>query len=132
MTGVHDVDIDLTDNTDAGFYANGYRYAVMLVPDETVDGQSISVVLAYFEIGDIVTDITAEIEALLTTAVADSVPADGSRPSIAQGIYMLTQFMLERAVSGTTLTVKKPDGSTTLMTLTLNDAVNPTSVTRAT
>lgn len=52
LTGFHDVDIDLTDNTDSGFYAAGYLYAVVLAPDETVDSQTITgVVLAYFEIG---------------------------------------------------------------------------------
>lgn len=52
LAGVHDVDIDLTDNTDAGFYAAGYRYSVVLAPDETVDSQTITgVVLAEFEIG---------------------------------------------------------------------------------
>lgn len=52
LVGVHDVDIDLTDNTDAGFYAAGGFYSVMLAPDETVDGQTITgVVLATFDIG---------------------------------------------------------------------------------
>lgn len=53
LAGVHDVDIDLTDNTDSGFYDAGYLYAVMLSPDtETIDGQTITgLVLAYFEIG---------------------------------------------------------------------------------
>lgn len=52
LVGYHDVDIDLTDNSDAGFYAAGYLYAVVLAPDETVDGQTLTgVVLAYFEIG---------------------------------------------------------------------------------
>lgn len=52
LTGVHDIAIDLTDNSDAGFYAAGYRYSVVLAPDETVDSQTITgVVLAEFEIG---------------------------------------------------------------------------------
>lgn len=52
LTGVHDVDIDLTDNTDAGFYASGYFYSVVLSPDETIDGQTITgIILAEFEIG---------------------------------------------------------------------------------
>lgn len=53
LTGFHDVDIDLTDNTDAGFYAAGGFYSVVLAPDtETIDGQTITgLVLAYFEIG---------------------------------------------------------------------------------
>jgi len=58
LTGFHDVDIDLTDNTDAGFYASGYRYSVVLAPnDETIDSQTITgVVLAVFEIGPIPAD----------------------------------------------------------------------------
>lgn len=52
LTGFHDVDIDLTDNTDAGFYAAGSFYSIVLAPDETVDSQTLTgVVLAYFEIG---------------------------------------------------------------------------------
>lgn len=78
-------------------------------------------------------EVNAEVvDALATDVVADSVPADGSRPTIAQALYMLTQFMLERSVSGTTLTVNKPDGTTPLMTLTLDDGTSPTAITRAT
>jgi hypothetical protein len=51
VTGLHHVDIDLTDNTDAGFYAAGSFYEVHLVPDETVDSLAVVRVLAYFEIG---------------------------------------------------------------------------------
>jgi hypothetical protein len=40
--------------------------------------------------------------------------------------------MLERSVSSTTVTVNKPDGTTPLLTLTINDDTNPTSITRAT
>lgn len=53
LTGFHDVDIDLTDNSDAGFYAAGCRYSVVLAPDtETIDSQTITgLVLARFDIG---------------------------------------------------------------------------------
>lgn len=67
-----------------------------------------------------------------TYQVPDAVAADGIRPTIEQAIYMITQFLCERDVAGTTMTVKKPDGSTALMTFALNNAVNPTSITRAT
>lgn len=78
-------------------------------------------------------DVNAEVVEVLTVdVVADSIPADGSRPTIAQAAYMLTQFLLERSVSGTTLTVKKPDGTTTLFTLSLNHATTPTIISRAT
>lgn len=75
---------------------------------------------------------SAQVEALLTATVADSIPADGTRPSIRSGILMITRFLMERAVAGTTVTVSKEDGSTGSMTFTLNDAAQPTSITRAT
>ena len=77
-------------------------------------------------------EIQSEVQDALDATIADSVPADGTRPSVASGIYMITQFLLEKVVSGTTVTIKKPDGSTTLFTLTLNDDTTPTSITRAT
>lgn len=50
MVGVHWVTIDLSDNDDAGFYAAGNDYTVVLYPDETVDGESVSSILATFSI----------------------------------------------------------------------------------
>ena len=72
-----------------------------------------------------VTDVTQR-------QIPDSVPADGTRPTIEQALYMIVQYLYERAVSDTTVTVKKVDGSTSLLTLTLDDASDPTSITRAT
>jgi len=65
-----------------------------------------------------------------TYQVADAVASDGVIPTVQQALYMINQFLCERSVVGTTVTVKRPDG-TTLMTFTLNDAVNPTSITRS-
>lgn len=78
-------------------------------------------------------DAEVESEALdaLNTILADSIPADGTLPTLRQAIYMLTQFMLEREVSGTTVTVKKADGSTSLFTLSLDDGTSPTTITRS-
>lgn len=75
--------------------------------------------------------IQSECNDALTATVADSVPADGTRPSVAQAVYMIAQYLFEKSISGTTMTVRKPDGSTALFTLTLNDATSPTSLTRA-
>lgn len=77
--------------------------------------------------------VNAEVvDALVTDVVADSIPALGSRGSIAQYIYMIGQFLMDRGVVTTTATIRKADGSTALFTCTLNDAVTPTDVTRAT
>lgn len=49
-TGLHHVTIDLSDNTDAGFYAAGSNYIVVLLPDETVDSVAVTNVVAMFSI----------------------------------------------------------------------------------
>lgn len=74
----------------------------------------------------------AETDALLTTALTESYAADGAAPTLTQAIYAIQQFLQEKSVASTTLTVKKLDGSTGAMTFTLDDDTNPTSITRAT
>jgi hypothetical protein len=76
------------------------------------------------------TEVQSEVEDALDEALADSVPADGSIPSLRQAIYMAIQYLTERAISGTDVSVKKVDGSTELFGLALDDGDNPTSVTR--
>lgn len=66
-----------------------------------------------------------------TTAITESYAADGSAPTPEQALMMIMQSLHEFAISGTTRTVKKLDGSATAMTFTLDDATNPTSTTRA-
>ena len=85
-------------------------------------------------------DIPAAIAALNDIAVTDitqrqipdSVPAVGTRPTLEQALYIIVQWFLERGVVDTTMTVKKADGSTPLITLTLDDGTDPTNYTRAT
>ena len=69
---------------------------------------------------------------MLTTAMTESYNADGAAPTLAQAMFLCMQRLTEFAISGTTVTVKKLDGSTTAYTLTLDDATSPTSSTRAT
>lgn len=49
LTGIHGFSIDLSDNTDAGFYAAGNEYTVV-VSAVTVDSQTVSFVAAEFSI----------------------------------------------------------------------------------
>jgi hypothetical protein len=64
-------------------------------------------------------------------AMTETYNADGAAPTVEQALMLAIQFLSERSVSSTTLTVKKLDGSTTAATYTLNDATAPTSITRA-
>lgn len=70
------------------------------------------------------------IDALYTRALTESYAADGAAPTVAQALFAIQQFLQEKATSGTALTVKQLDGSTTAMTFLLNDGTNPTSITR--
>jgi hypothetical protein len=70
--------------------------------------------------------------AVHTTQMTESYNTDGTAPTLAQAIFVTMQRLTEFAISGTTITVKKLDGSTSALTLSLNDATTPTSSTRAT
>ena len=72
------------------------------------------------------------IDSLLTTALTESYPATAtSEITVAQGLYMLVSANTYKSVSGTTTAFKGLDG-TTQFTATLDDANDPTSITRAT
>lgn len=70
--------------------------------------------------------------ATLTTQMTEAYAADGTAPTLAQAMFQTMQFLHESSVSGTTVTIKGLDGSTSKMTFTLDDATTPTSITRAT
>ena len=74
---------------------------------------------------DVITDIWQG------TALTEGYATDGAAATPAQLLYMILAALTEFSISGTTITVKKLDGSTTAATFTLNDATNPTSRTRA-
>lgn len=68
---------------------------------------------------------------VLTTAMTESYNADGSPPTVAQAFHLIISYLMERSVSGTTVTSKRLDGSTTAATFTLDDGTSPTSITRS-
>lgn len=58
ITGLHVLTIDLSDNTDAGFYAAGNQYTAVLSADtETVDGLTVVAVIGTFFIGPVQADV---------------------------------------------------------------------------
>mgnify|MGYP001581743108 CR=1 FL=1 len=67
-----------------------------------------------------------------TTIVPDSTATAGSRPTINQAMLMITRFLMEKGLVGTTMTVNKEDGTTANMTFTLDSATNPTTISRVT
>lgn len=69
---------------------------------------------------------------ILSTQMTEAYAADGVAPTLAQSLLMIQQLLGDFSISGTTLTVKEIDGTTTAATYTLNHATNPTSLTRST
>lgn len=69
---------------------------------------------------------------VMTTVMTESYNVDGAAATPAQALYLTMQALTEFAISGTTTTIKRLDGTTTAATLTHDDAANATSATRAT
>lgn len=65
-------------------------------------------------------------------AMTESYRATGGSPTPVQALYEILENIVEFAISGTTKTTKKIDGSTTAKTYTLDSATVPTSITEAT
>lgn len=98
LTGVHHLRIDLSDNTDAGFYAAGNEYDVVL-QGAVIDGQTVNVCIAHFSI-----------ERALRLI-------DGITPEKLAEV-VLAAVVNVAAPSGSTVAFKKRDGTTTTLTIT--------------
>ncbi len=68
----------------------------------------------------------------LTTPLTEDYAAVNDEASAAQLLYAIYAIMTNAQVSGTTMTAKKLDGTTTAFTLTLDSASTPTAIHRAT
>jgi hypothetical protein len=81
---------------------------------------------------ELATDAVTEIvTGVLTTQMTEAYNTDGTAPTLAQALFLLISALTEFSISGTTITCKKLDGSTTSMTFTLDSSTAPTSRTRA-
>lgn len=74
----------------------------------------------------------AQVAAVLTTQITEDYRANGAAPTLAQFMSEVLAHLGEAAISGTTKTINQFDHTTPAETFTLDDASNPTSITRAT
>lgn len=74
VTGQHLFSADLSDNTDAGFYALGHKYTVMLVPNETVDSQTVVSKIGEFIIGPVDANLIALLGTTWPTPATAGIP----------------------------------------------------------
>lgn len=70
------------------------------------------------------------VSSILTTQMTESYASDGAAPTLAQALFLIQQQLGDFSISGTTLTVKKLDGSTTAATFTLDSSSSPTALAR--
>lgn len=68
---------------------------------------------------------------VLNTQLTESYAADGVAPTLAQALMLIQQNLGDFSINGTTVTVRRLDGSTTAATYTLDDNTTPTSRTRS-
>ena len=61
-----------------------------------------------------------------TTAMTEAYAANGSPMTPAEALYMIYAVCAQFAVSGTSITAKRLDGSTTALTFTMDSATAPT------
>jgi len=118
-------------------YASYTTINTLSASDVTVDIDANSTKLAAIET-DTSTTLPAQITALndisvtdiLTTQMTESYAADGVAPTISQALMLLQQSLGDFAISGTTITIKQLDGTTTAATFTTDSATSATSSTR--
>ena len=74
----------------------------------------------------------AVVDVWSTYALTESYAAEGAAATPAELLYLAQAMDGEKAISSTTVTLKKLDQSTTAATYTLDSSTSPTSITRAT
>ncbi len=117
--------INLSDNTDAGFYAAGHEYQVRVGPI-TADGQTLTFWAGCFSIQ------RAGWAAMVADTFLDRDMSTGtdSGSSIIRTVRQALRFLRNKwSISGTTLTVTKEDDSTSSWTSTLTASAGADPVT---
>ena len=75
--------------------------------------------------------VTEIVTGVLTTAITEAYASVNAAPTVSQALMLIQQTLGDFSISGTTLTVRKLDG-TTAATFTLNDNTSPTAIERTT
>lgn len=81
--------------------------------------------------GSLATTTAELVSAVHTTAMTESYSANNATKTPAQALYEILALLSEFSIAGTTITVKRMDGATTALTLSLDSATTPTAVNRA-
>lgn len=88
-------------------------YVALSVPEEIVDPAP-----------------AAALERMLVSGLLDAYAADGVAPTLEQAIMAIHQMLMQFAISGTTISVKKLNGTDQAFAVDLNNATAPTAAAR--
>lgn len=126
LTGVHLVSIDLSDNTDAGFYAAGHDYFVVLV-GAVVDGVTINQALASFSILNRGTQ-AAVVAALATDTYAEPSAVPAATASLKDKIGWLAALARNKITqTSTTQALRNDADSGNIATASVSDTGGTTT-----
>jgi len=115
ITGLHHVAIDLSDNTDAGFYAAGSDYTAVLSPDETVDGLTVVAVVGMFSIENRPVALTSAERNSVADALLNRNLATGtdSGSATVRTVRQALRFLRNKwSITGGTMTVTTENDAT--------------------
>jgi hypothetical protein len=93
ITGVHHCTIDLSDNTDAGFYSAGSDYFVVLV-GAVIDGQTVNATLAQFSIGKLPESRLSVRGVVGTGSTTTSIVTSSLTPSVSAADQLLGRIVI--------------------------------------
>jgi hypothetical protein len=125
LTGVHHCKIDLSDNTDAGFYTAGSDYFVVLA-GATIDGQTVNACIAQFSIEKKSENKLKGTFVVGTGATTTSIPTSSlTPPAVATNQFIGRVIIFSRSTAtaalrgqGARITASAADGTLTVDALT--------------
>lgn len=125
ITGLHQLEIDTSDNADAGFYSAGAEYMIVLSPDETVDSLAVVRVLGYFSLER---SISAQVTSIVAGIFAQVI---GGTRTFLQTLRGLSATQLGKAsgLSTTTGVYRDPEDTKDVVTATIDADGNRTAIT---
>jgi hypothetical protein len=103
ITGVHGLSINLADNTDAGFYAAGSTYWIV-VSSVTIDGQVVNFVAATFFIGPAAVNVTQWSGTAIPGVDTAGYPVVTVKDGTGQGEILTTSGAVDLVTTTTNLT----------------------------
>jgi hypothetical protein len=103
---------------------------VWAAPLGSTDVALATAVRTNLESAPLATDLNGDILGGITGVMVEAYSVDGAAVTLPQALYELLARDQEVVIAGTTMTVKKRDGSTTAYVLTLDSSTVPTTVTR--